>query len=282
MGPCLGTIMRGLKRDTSIQRIALVHNMIPHERRPGDKWFSRYFVSPIQGFMALSDSVRKDIHHFVPNRPVQVIPHPIYDHYGDLMPLEIARQQIGIPKEGRYLLFFGFIREYKGLDLLLRAMADPRIRQKEIRLIVAGEYYANEGQYQELIKELGIADLLLLKTEYIPSEAVPAYFCAANLVVQPYKTATQSGISQLALYFEKPMVVTRVGGLPELVDHDHSGYVVDVSPQAIADAILQYFEEQKEAPMTQAQKALKKQYSWEQMVAGFRQLWQQNPTNEVL
>ncbi len=264
MGPCLGSILRLARRNGYTKVLALVDNMIPHEKRPGDFWFSRYFVGAVDAFLVMSRSVGEDVRRFTAVKPVGFSPHPIYDNYGSSVGRREALKTLNLP-DGRYLLFFGFIRAYKGLDLLLQAMADERIKALGLKLIVAGEYYGQQEQYERLIDELNLRSQLILHNDYIPNEKVKYYFAAANLVVQPYKTATQSGISQMAYHFERPMVVTRVGGLSEIVPHGKAGYVVEVNPQAIADAIVDYFENQREAAMTESLKKEKERFSWAKM-----------------
>jgi glycosyltransferase involved in cell wall biosynthesis len=167
--------------------------------------------------------------------------HPLYDNFGTPISSNEARARLGIDRDQKLILFFGFIRAYKGLDLLLQAMADPRIHAAGIKLMVAGEFYEDRKPYDALIRSLGIEDLLILKTDFIPDSQVRDYLCAADFVIQPYKSATQSGVTPLAYHFEKPMLVTRVGGLPDLVPHGESGWVADPNPTAIADGILQLY-----------------------------------------
>ena len=264
MGPCLGSILRLARRNGHTKTIAIVDNMIPHEKRPGDRQFSRYFVGAVDAFLVMSRSVGDDVRRFTSTKPIGFSPHPIYDNYGPAADRREALDLLNLP-DGNYLLFFGFIRDYKGLDLLLRAMADERIKELNLHLIVAGEYYGKQEQYERLIDELDLRAQLILHNDYIPNEKVKYYFAATNLVVQPYKTATQSGISQMAYHFERPMVVTNVGGLSEIVPHGKAGYVVDVQPQAIADAIVDYFEHQRESIMTKSLKKEKERFSWDKL-----------------
>jgi len=238
----------------------------------GRQQLAQYFVNQVDAFIVMSKSVERDLQQFLKQQPVKYIPHPVYDNYGDPMDKASARTWLNIPTEGEYILFFGFIRDYKGLDLLFRAMADERIQQRGIRLLVAGEYYVGKEKYETLINELGIEDRLILKTDFIPNEEVKYFFSAADLVVQPYKSATQSGISQLCYHFEKPMVVTNVGGLPEIVRHEQGGYVVEVEVVAIADAILAFYEKDKEAEFVSVVKEVKKEFSWDTMINGMKEL----------
>ncbi|MBQ6096190.1 MAG: glycosyltransferase [Bacteroidales bacterium] len=266
MAPCLGTIERRVRRNGHTRIVSILDNIIPHEHRPGDRIFARYFVRSTDAFVAMSRSVLDDLSLFDTKKPRRFCPHPLYDHYGDILPKEEARRMVGIDTYGRYVLFFGFIRSYKGLDLLLDAMADPRIAQRDIRLIVAGEFYGDPKPYMEQIERLGIADRIKLCTDFIPDSQVNRYFCAADLVAQPYKSATQSGVTQIAFHFEKPMLVTDVGGLAEIVPDGKIGYVVQPDAHQIADAIVRYYDEQREAPFTEAVRDEKQKYSWDKMV----------------
>ena len=266
MGPSLGTILRQAKKNGHTKTVAIVDNIIPHEKRPGDKQLSTYFVNSTDGFIVLSKSVGEELRRFTADKPISYVPHPVYDNYGDVVSKQAACQQLGISPDGKYLLFFGFIREYKGLDLLIKAMADPRIKASGIRLIIAGEYYGNQESYEKLMDDLGVRDQLILKTDFIPNPDVRYYFSAADLLVQPYKSATQSGISQLAYHFEKPMVATRVGGLPEIIEDKVSGYIVDINPTAIADAVIDFFENERNEAMVPEVVKAKARFSWSHMV----------------
>lgn len=281
MGPALGTILRTAKKRTQAISIGITDNVIPHEQRPGDKALTRYYLGGCDGFIVMSKSVEEDIRKFTSLQPVAYTPHPIYDNYGPISGRKAALQQLGLPARQRYLLFFGFIREYKGLDLLLQAMALPQVRSLGLQLIVAGEFYGPEAPYRQMVEGLGIAEAVVFRSSYIPKEEVGLYFAAADLVVQPYKTATQSGISQLAFHFEKPMVVTDVGGLPEIVRHGEEGYVVPISPEAIANAISDFYAHGRETDMTKAVRAGKARFDWSHMASKIREMYQQlkNPNS---
>lgn len=282
MAPCLGTIERRVRRNGHTRIVSILDNIIPHEHRPGDRIFARYFVRSTDAFVAMSRSVLDDLSLFDTKKPRRFCPHPLYDHYGDILPKEEARRMVGIYTDGRYVLFFGFIRSYKGLDLLLDAMADPRIAQRDIRLIVAGEFYGDPKPYMEQIERLGIADRIKLCTDFIPDSQVNRYFCAADLVAQPYKSATQSGVTQIAFHFEKPMLVTDVGGLAEIVPDGKIGYVVQPDAHQIADAIVRYYDEQREAPFTEAVRDEKQKYTWNKMLEaiGTRELKAETTCNQ--
>ncbi|MEC5143814.1 glycosyltransferase [Chitinophaga sp. 212800010-3] len=261
MGPALGSLLRLGKRKKT-RTIAILDNVVPHEKRPGDVAFTKYFLKPVDAFIAMSQSVLNDLREFEPTKKASLIPHPIYDNYGALISKAAAREALKLQQGKRYILFFGFIRQYKGLDLLLKAMADERMKKLDVHAIVAGEFYEDATPYQELLRELNLGDRVLMHTDFIPNEAVKNYFCAADLVVQPYKSATQSGISQIAYHFEKPMVVTNVGGLVEMVPDGVVGFQAEPDPSSIAAAIEKYYTENREADMITALRREKQQYSW--------------------
>ena len=268
MAPCFGTVLRVAKRK-GMRRVAILHNLIPHEHRPGDKLFARYFVGSNDAFVTLSRSVLEDLDRFDPERkrPRVYSPHPLYDHYGAPLSREDALLRLDLPASGRYVLFFGFIRDYKGLDLLIDAMADRRLEALGVRLIVAGEFYGDPKPYHEQLERLALGDRVVLHTDFIPDSEVNRYFCAADIVAQPYRSATQSGVSQIAYHFEKPMVVTRVGGLPEIVPDGKAGFVVEPEPKAIADALVRYFEEDWRERLTAGVRDEKRKYGWDKMTA---------------
>jgi glycosyltransferase involved in cell wall biosynthesis len=272
MGPCFGTILRIAKSNGHTKVASIIDNIIPHESRPGDRIFAKYFVGAVDGFVVMSKSVGEDMRQFTTNKPVEFIPHPIYDNYGDRVPKIDAKQYLNLNENGKHLLFFGFIRKYKGLDLLLEAMADKRIQALGIKAIVAGEYYDEQQQYLDIIEKHDLHKHIILKDDFIANDEVRYYFGAADVVVQPYKSATQSGISQLAFHFEKPMIVTNVGGLPEIVNDGISGYVTEVNSQDIAEAILKYYQENKEAEFVEAVIEKKKEFSWENMTEAVKRV----------
>jgi glycosyltransferase involved in cell wall biosynthesis len=271
MGPALGTILRRIKKNNHSRIICIADNVIPHEKRPGDKLFTRYFLRSCDAFITMSEKVMADLRSFEKNKPALFISHPLYDNFGEAIDKKTARNILQVPQEEKIILFFGFIRKYKGLDLLFEAMADPRIKQAGIKLLVAGEYYEDHKPFEQQVRELGIADRLILRTEFIPDAAVRNYLCAADFVIQPYRNATQSGVTPLAYHFEKPMLVTNVGGLPSLVPDGKAGLVVQPVPQSIADGILQLYQlgEQYFIPHLRNEK---RKYSWSVMVSAIFQL----------
>jgi glycosyltransferase involved in cell wall biosynthesis len=266
MGPALGTILKKIRKKSDAKIIALVDNMIPHENRPGDKMFTRYFVKQVDAWIAMSDQVLNDIKSFDDVKPKAMYPHPLYDNFGESVTKSTAKEKLNLEANDKYLLFFGLVRDYKGLDLLLRALgqADFKVFAKEskIKLLIAGEYYDKEEKYLKIIEKHGIENMVISKNCFIPHEEVKYYFCAADLVCQPYKTATQSGISQIAYHFNKPMLVTNVGGLPEIVPHEKVGFVCEKKPEDIARNIMRYFNENREEQFSKAMLEEKKRFSW--------------------
>lgn len=270
MGPALGTILRRVRKNGHTRVIAITDNVIPHEKRPGDVPFTRYFLKACDAFITMSEKVMKDLRTFEAGKPATQVAHPLYDNFGEPIPRKTARASLRqkgvvIGDDEKVLLFFGFIRAYKGLDIALRAMADERVGTAGIRLLVAGEFYEDAKPYQELIAELKIADRLILCTDFIPDSEVRNYLCAADAVIQPYRNATQSGVTPLAYHFEKPMIVSNVGGLPALVPHEKVGLVAEPEPGAMADAILRLFAAGQERflPFLRMEK---EKYSWSRLV----------------
>ena len=272
MGPCLGTIAKRIKKGTAIKVIAITDNVIPHEKRSGDRAFTSYFIRQCDGFIAMSQSVLNDLKEFTSGKS-SFLPHPIYDIFGEKLDKKEALSHLKLDPNDKHMLFFGFIRKYKGLDLLLEAMADERIRKMNIKLIVAGEYYEDAGPYNEIIKKNGLEKNIILKTEYIPSEEVRYYFCAADMVAQPYRSATQSGVTQIAYHFERPMLVTNVGGLSEIVPDKKVGYVTEINPKAIADAIVDFYSFNKEEEFTRNTFVEKQRFLWSTFVKGLQDLY---------
>lgn len=266
MGPCFGTIARRIKKNRHSKIITILDNIIPHEKRPGDTAFTKYFIKPIDAFVAMSDSVLQDTLTFDKSKPRAFCPHPLYDNFGEKIPKLEAKKHLELNPDYDYALFFGFIRDYKGLDLLIKAFADKRFNNSNKRLLIAGEFYSDAHPYMELIKKHKLSEYITLHTEFIPDGDVKYFFSAADLVVQPYKSATQSGISQIAYHFDKPMVVTNVGGLPEIVPDGRTGFVVNQDPGEIADAILTFYQRNLEAEFSKNAAEEKKKYGWDRMV----------------
>ncbi len=265
MGPCFGTILRMIKKNNHTKVISIIDNIIPHEHRTGDKAFTKYFIKPVDAFIAMSKSVFKEIEIFT-NKPKIYSPHPLYDNFGEIEPKDIAKARLDLPKDLHYLLFFGFIRNYKGLDLIIEAMANKIIEKMPVKLLVAGEFYEDSEPYLKLIKKHNLKNKIILRTDFIPDEHVADYFNAVDLIVQPYKSATQSGVTQIAYHFNKPVLVTNVGGLSEIIPHRKAGYVVNQDPDEIASSIIDFYENPRETEFLPNIMEQKKKYSWDKML----------------
>jgi D-inositol-3-phosphate glycosyltransferase len=270
MAPCLGTIARIARKNKKTKVISILDNIIPHEKRPGDNLLSGYFARSVDGFVAMSKQVLGDLDFFDKKKPRVFCPHPLYDHFGKLQPKTAAIGNLGLDLSFNYLLFFGFIRDYKGLDLLLNAMADERIRKMNLKLMVAGEFYTDSKPYFELIEKLNLSEKVIMANDFIPDSKVADYFNACDLVVQPYKDATQSGVTQIAYHFEKPMITTNVGGLAEIVPDGRVGFVVDPEVTQIADAIVRFYNEARENDFIKQIKTEKLKYSWGSMIQAIK------------
>jgi D-inositol-3-phosphate glycosyltransferase len=270
MAPCLGTIARLLNKKIKI--LAITDNVIPHEKRIGDTLLTRYFVKSCDAFLSLSASVLDDLSKFTNTTYKKFIPHPIYNVFGDKIPKAKALENLGLNSEDKHLLFFGFVRKYKGLDLMLKAMGDSRIKAMGIKLIIAGEFYDDKTEYTDMITNLGIEDKIIMKSDFIPAEKVKNYFCAADMITQTYRTATQSGVTQIAYSFDRPMLVTDVGGLAEIVPNNKVGYVTSQNPTEIADAIIDFYTNNKEEYFSDNTRLEKKRFSWEFFVEGLVEL----------
>ncbi|MEN9549946.1 MAG: hypothetical protein RIR12_2537 [Bacteroidota bacterium] len=267
MGPALGTILRRVRKNKHTKIICIADNIIPHEKRVGDKLFTKYFVKPCHAFITMSEKVMQDLRIFEKHKPALLVPHPLYDNFGVPINKQEARQHLQLSVEDKIVLFFGFIRKYKGLDLLLEALSliqNSKQQTPNIKLLVAGEFYEDEKPYKDLITQLGIASNVILHTHFIPDSEVKYYLCAADVVVQPYKNATQSGVTPLAYHFEIPMIVTCVGGLPALVPHGKAGLVVEPTAPSIAEGIDQFYAK-GEAHFLPFLKEEKKKLSWNKL-----------------
>jgi D-inositol-3-phosphate glycosyltransferase len=273
MAPCFGTIARIVKLNRKTKVICIFDNVIPHERRPGDKLFTKYFINSIDGALAMSQSVYADLAIFNKHIPRKLSPHPLFDNFGKSVPHDIAIAKLGLEKGFSYMLFFGFIRSYKGLDLLIKAFADPRLRNKNLKLIIAGEFYEDEEPYRNLIKENKLEKDIVMFDRFINDDEVSLFFSVADLIVQPYKNATQSGVTQIAFHFEKPMLVTDVGGLKEIVPHGICGYAVKPDKEEIAEAIIDYFENNRKPLFTENVIKEKEKYSWRHMSASVLEVY---------
>ena len=270
MAPALGTIAKLIKKTTKV--FAITDNVIPHEKRIGDSLLTKYFIKSCDAFLTLSSSVLDDLSEFTDTNEKIFIPHPIYDSFGEIVDKKQAKQNLGLEENGKYLLFFGFVRRYKGLDIMIDVMEDKRIQDLGVKLIVAGEFYDNKQEYISQINSLGISENIILKSDFIPEEDVKNYFCACDMITQTYRTATQSGVTQIAYHFERPMLVTSVGGLAEIVPHNKVGYVCDINTKDIADCVVDFYDNNKEKQFSENTKTEKKRFTWKELVNGIENL----------
>ena len=273
MGPALGTILR-MARKRGVKVIAICDNVIPHEKRPGDTQFTRYFLKSCHGFVTMSKSVLQDLEQFISTDKKRFLLHPLYTSFGDKLSKEAAREHLSLNSNDRIILFFGLIRKYKGLDLLLEAMGDERIKKEKIKLLVAGEFYEDRSYYDEIIRKHQLEEQVIFHARFIPNEEVRYYFSAADLLTLTYRNATQSGVTQVAFHFEKPVIVTNVGGLSEIIPDGKCGFVVQPDPKEIASRILDFYTLKKESDFSAAMAEEKKKYEWSVFVAGLMELYE--------
>ena len=270
MAPCLGTIARLINKKTKI--LAITDNIIPHEKRFGDFYLTKFFVSSCNAYVTLSASVLDELSQFTNSDKKKFIPHPIYDTFGEKIKKTKAKENLGLKNEDKHLLFFGFVRKYKGLDLILRAMSDKRVKNLDIKLIVAGEFYDNIDDYLNLIDDLDVKSNIILKSDFIPEHEVKNYFCASDMITQTYRTATQSGVTQIAYHFERPMLVTDVGGLAEIVPDKKVGYVTTQDPKDIADSIVDFYINDREKEFEKNTAIEKSKFSWQNLINAIEDL----------
>jgi glycosyltransferase involved in cell wall biosynthesis len=289
MGPCLGTILRLVKKNKHTRVVCIADNVIPHEKRKGDKAFTRFLFKPVDAFITMSEKVLEDLKMFEPSKPARFVLHPLYDNFGPPVSKAEARLKLGLPEQARIVLFFGFIRKYKGLDILLDAISILRDRipwsstniqrdsmeirrnKTRVKLLLAGEFYEDEKPYLEQIKRLRLDDEIFMHTGFIPDSEVRYYLCAADCLVQPYRQATQSGVTPLAYFYQVPMVVTNVGGLPDLVPDGKVGMVAEPNAMDIADKIVICLEMGQDFFIPHLREQRKK-YSWSNMVEAIIEL----------
>ena len=265
MAPSFGYIARKL-RQSGARVVAITDNIVPHEKRFFDKPFTHYFLNGCDGFLAMSKEVQAQAKALQPMKKVAYVPHPMYDMFGPSMDKSAAKSAIGLDPNMHYLLFFGFIRKYKGLQLLLKSFHRFNPKEKNTKLVIAGEFYEDAQPYLDLIKELDLSNWVELRTDFIPNAAVGKYFSAADMVVQTYTSATQSGVTQIAYYYDKPMLVTNVGGLAELVPVGKVGYVCGQDEAEIANAIEDFYAQNREAALRAGVAEEKQKFTWDYLI----------------
>ncbi len=286
MGPCFGTILRRAKKNRYTKIICIADNVLPHEKRVGDKQFTSYFIKSVDAFVTMSEKVLNDLKLFT-NKPAQKIVHPLYDNFGEQISKAEARKYLGLNVDDKIILFFGFIRKYKGLDILLEAMNVLKNqstvngqRSTNIKLLIAGEFYEDRKLYDDIIEKYQLQSNIILRTNFISDSEVKYYLSAADFVIQPYRNATQSGVTPLAYHFEKPMLVTNVGGLPSLVPDGKVGLIAEPNAESIAAKILELYNI-GEAHFLPHLRAEKKKYSWSILVNTIKQLVEQVKTQNL-
>ncbi len=269
--PAFGSVARLVKRASGARVTFVCDNIVPHERRWFDLPLTRYALAPVDDFIVMSAAVRDDLLAIRPDARWRLIPHPVYSHFGEPIEKAAARRALGWGADP-LLLFFGYVRPYKGLDQLLAALPEIR-RHIPARLIVAGEFYEGEARYRRRVSELGLQDAVAFHADYIPESRVATYFSACDVVVLPYRSATQSGIVQVAYQLDTPVICTDVGGLSEIVLHERTGFVVPPDdPAALAAAVVRYYTEGWEARLRAGVRAEKHRYTWGAMAAAIEEL----------
>ena len=283
--PAFYSICNYVKKKTGAKVLFICDNVIPHEHRPGDRTLIRLIFRVGDYFMIHSKSVEKDLMEFSKGKPHMLSPHPVYNIFGD----SVSKQEARLVLRNRYgidlgnekvLLFFGYVRKYKGLPYLINAL--KLLKGKlDVKLLIVGEFYEDEKPTHDMITELGLTDRITVISDYIPNEDVRYFFCASDVMVLPYIDATQSGIIQIAYFYDKPVIATDVGGLGEVVSDGRTGYVVKPrSAKAVAEAVLRYYDTDSEAEFSRNVAEEKKKYSWEEFITNIMKLVNTNVNRE--
>ena len=270
MAPCFGYIARQARKNGKTKVVCQIDNVEPHEHHITDKMFNRYYLNSVDGFIYMSEQVHRELKAYT-SAPALFSPHPMFENFGERVDRNEACQQLGLDPQQRYAMFFGLIRDYKGLDTLLDAWAE--FRRPGHKLLVAGEFYASPDKYKSQIERLGLKDDVVLHDFFVPDYNVRYYFSAADCVVLPYKTATQSGVTQICYNFCTPVIVTRVGGLAEIVPDGKVGYVVEPSPSAIVEALNRIYEDGRVEEFAKAMVEERKRFLWKSMCDKIEELY---------
>ncbi|HIM52957.1 MAG TPA: glycosyltransferase [Candidatus Marinimicrobia bacterium] len=269
--PAFSGVAKKIRKYSDATIMVICDNIIPHEERLLDTRLTKRFFGFIDSFIVLSKKVENELLSFVPEAKYKYSPHPIYSIFNNTLSKEQAKAELKLATK-KVLLFFGLIREYKGLDILINAMEKIKTELEDYTLLIVGECYENENKYTELIKKAGITDNVKCHYSFIPDNEVGKYFSAADVVVLPYKTASQSGIVQIAYHFDTPVIVSNVGGLPEIVDEGKTGYCVEPNSNAFAKAIKAFYENDNISEMNSNISEYKSQFSWDAMVKAIEKL----------
>ena len=269
--PAFSGVAKKIRKYSDATIMVICDNIIPHEERLLDTRLTKRFFGFIDSFIVLSKKVENELLSFIPEAKYKYSPHPIYSIFNNTLSKEQAKAELKLATK-KVLLFFGLIREYKGLDILINAMEKIKTELEDYTLLIVGECYENENKYTELIKKAGITDNVKCHYSFIPDNEVGKYFSAADVVVLPYKTASQSGIVQIAYHFDTPVIVSNVGGLPEIVDEGKTGYCVEPNSNAFAKAIKAFYENDNISEMNSNISEYKSQFSWDAMVKAIEKL----------
>jgi glycosyltransferase involved in cell wall biosynthesis len=270
--PCYAAISFLTRLFTRTKILYLCDNIIPHERRIEDRLLTRIGLWNVHYFIVQSKVVKNDLLYFRPNAIYKEVPHPVYEIFSNPYTRQHARKHFNFASKDKVILFFGYVRKYKGLHYLIDAM--PLVLKKTtVKLLIAGEFYDDEHQYQEQIKQLGIEDSVFVFGDYIPNEEVGLYYNASDVVVLPYVSATQSGIIQIAYNYDKPVITTNVGGLPEVIEEGKTGFIVpSEDAEALAESIIKFFKIKNKEKFTRNIREYKKQFSWDRMASEIEQI----------
>ena len=269
--PAFSGVAKKIRKYSDATIMVICDNIIPHEERLLDTRLTKRFFGFIDSFIVLSKKVENELLSFIPEAKYKYSPHPIYSIFNNTLSKEQAKAELKLATK-KVLLFFGLIREYKGLDILINAMEKIKTELEDYTLLIVGECYENENKYTELIKKAGITDNVKCHYSFIPDNEVGKYFSAADVVVLPYKTASQSGIVQIAYHFDTPVIVSNVGGLPEIVDEGKTGYCVEPNSNAFAKAIKAFYEKDNISEMNSKISDYKSRFSWDNMVSAIEEL----------
>lgn len=265
LSPCFSSILKGVKNKVRI--IGLLHNIVPHESRKGDRILTSLFLSRLTEGIVLSDSVRRDLMAFPESKKLKIhhLFHPVYDHFGERVEKAFAARELGLDPENRYLLFFGLVRKYKGLDLLISAFSKASLPE-DVRLVIAGEFYDDKSEYLDLIRNRGVEERVHLFDEYIPDNKVKYFFSLSEMVVLPYRSATQSGVSQIAIHFATPVVSTNVGGIGEYIKDGINGKLIPPTEEKLIQVLEVSLHDQEVAHWREGQERMKEKLSWHNFV----------------
>jgi glycosyltransferase involved in cell wall biosynthesis len=275
-GPCFGTIARIVKKHSNARVLYICDNVVPHEHRLGDVALTKYAFRLGDYFIVQSDTVEQDLRHYFPDAVYRNVPHPVYENFGVPIPKEQARASLGLTGRN-IILYFGYIRAYKGLMTLLDAMK----YLDNVELLAVGEFYDDETKYRQKVIDLGLTQRVRFVAEYVPNENVGDFFCASDVVVLPYHSATQSGIIQIAYNFNKPVIATRVGGLAEVIIDGKTGFIVPPNDSvALAESIRKFYAERREEEFSRNVIEEKKKYSWERFIQTIEDLVAQSSINQ--